>query len=373
MISRNFQFSLLLLGLAFSANAKTFRVAGLYAATSFGHYNCTCNQEAACITNAVIKEAKATGLNVSYELVQQEHDLYSTLKAANHIAEMKFDAAIGTLISSDALVASNAFEKAGIPFIAPVASHPDVTAGKRFSVRVAFNDYRQAKLLARLAARELKAQRVVVIKNASQPYSDFLATQFQKELGILSPATKISEQVIIEGASDFRGLVEKALESRPDLIFVPLAQAAIASIYVELEARESQLTILASDTIEAQPKFLAKVGPKSRNIHFIYPKHWNGKLQGPEAARYNRLHKTYCGQYAPSMTTVAAYDAAELLVRALRTNPGLRGEALISTIKTIPYEGMTGQIVRGSDGDPIKPLELFALKNGSIVHWMRYE
>ncbi len=365
--------SILTLLLAVSANAKVFRVAGLYAATSFGHYNCDCNQEAACITNAVFKTAKAEGLNIAYELVRQEHDLYSALKAANEIAEKKFDAVVGTIVSSDALIASSVFEKAEIPFIAPMASHPEVTYGKKFSARVCFNDFRQAKLLARLAARELEAREVVVVKNASQPYSDFLSQQFEKELRVLSPATVITELVIIEGASNFNILVQKALESHPDLIFVPIGQSEIASIYMELETKGSKLTLLASDTIEGKPKFLDQLGPKSGNIRFVFPKHWNEKLQGPEAVRYKRLHQNYCHRYPHSMTTVAAYDAAELLVRTLKMNPGLRGEALMSAIKMTAYHGMTGEIIRGSDGDPMKPLELFTLKNGSVVHWMRYE
>ena len=32
------------------AQAKTFRVAGIYSDSMTGHFNCTCNQEAACMT-----------------------------------------------------------------------------------------------------------------------------------------------------------------------------------------------------------------------------------------------------------------------------------------------------------------------------------
>jgi branched-chain amino acid transport system substrate-binding protein len=353
--------------------AATFRVAGLYAASSVGHFNCTCNEEAACITKAVIDRGRRDGLDISYELIKQEHNVYSTLKAANDIAAQKFDAVLGTLVSSDALVSSDVFEKAQIPFIAPVATHPRVTAGKRFTTRVAFNDFRQATLLARLAVRELHTKSVVIIRNVSQPYSDFLGTHFASELRTLSPDVVVREFTIIGGFTDTKGLMDTILSPKPDLIFVPLAQETIASIYSELEARETDLTLLASDTVEKEPKFLDQLGPRSRNIRFVYPQHWNGKIEGPEAKRYWQLFSARCGQYRSSMTTVAAYDAAELLVRALAKDSSLRGERLITAIRSIRYHGMTGNFRYGPDGDPVKPLELFELKKGKVVHWMRYE
>ena len=65
------------------------------------------------------------------------------------------------------------------------------------------------------------------------------------------------------------------------------------------------------------------------------------------------------------MTTMAAYDAMELVILALKKNPNARGEELIRLIRSLPYHGMTGKMVYGADGDPIKPIELFQL-----VPWM---
>jgi hypothetical protein len=96
-----------------SAYAKTFRVAALYADTMMGHFNCTCNQEAACMTRAVVQQAKSEGLNVSFTLVTRDHDLFSTLEAAKQIAQEKYDAVVGTLVSTDAIVAGTVFEEAG--------------------------------------------------------------------------------------------------------------------------------------------------------------------------------------------------------------------------------------------------------------------
>ncbi len=356
-----------------SAHAKTFRVAALYADTMTGHFNCTRNQEAACMTRAVVEQAKKEGLDVSFTLVTRDHNLFSTLEAAKQIAEAKYDAVVGTLVSTDAIVAGTVFEEAGIPFIAPTATNPRVTEGKKFVTRIPFNDYQQSHLLAKLANQELKATSIAVIRNTSQPYSDFLGKQFVVELKKINPKIKVREFPIFEGFSAFPALIDKVLAEPTDLIFVPVMQASIANVYVALEARKAKLTLLSSDTIEGQPKFIDLLGARSGRIQFIYPKHWNDKVEGPESVNYLHLHKKFCGKYSHSMTTIAAYDAASVLVRALKQNPGLRGDKIIKAIHRTHYHGMAGPLAYGKEGDPIKPLELFVLRGNRGVHWRRWE
>lgn len=365
--------AVLLFAIGVQGQAKTIRVAGLYPTTMTGHFNCTCAQEAACMTRAVIEDARKEGLDVSYSLVSRDRGVFSILEAAKKIAHDRYDAVVGTLVSTEALVAGNVFEEAGIPFVAPTATNPSITEGKKFVTRIPFNDYRQSYLLAKLATQELKATSVAIIRNTSLPYSDFLGTQFAVELKKQNPAVKVREFLVFEGYSDFSSLIEKITSEPTDLIFAPLTQASLANIYVALESKKVTLTLLSSDTIEGQPKFIDLLGTRSGRIRFIYPKHWNDKIEGPESAHYLRLYKTYCSKYPHSMTTIAAYDAASVLVRALKENPGIRGEKVIEAIRRTSFHGMAGTLVYDKDGDPIKPLELFELRGKRGVHWRRWE
>jgi len=356
-----------------AVSAKPFRVAAIYPNHMVGHYNCTCGMEGACITEAAIKRAREEGLNVAFTLVNKDWNVFKTLAAAESVAARHFDAAVGTLISQDAIVTGEVLEAAGIPFIVPTATNPKVTAGRHLVTRISFNDYRQAALLARLALKELGSKKIAVIRNISGPYSDFLGKQFVVEARKLDSKVEIAEFPIIEGFTNFKGLLTKILAVNPDLLFTPISQGDIASIYVNLVGRGSKLTLLSSDTIEGKPKFLDANAPLSDKIRFIYPKHWNGRFEGPEAARYLSLHRAHCKQYEPSMTTMAAYDAVELLLRVLKKNPNARGAELVRLIRETPYHGMTGPLRYGKDGDPVKPIELFELKGRDVVHWRRYE
>ena len=355
------------------AAPKTVRVAGIYPNHTRGHLNCTCGLEAACITDAAIKRAQAAGVALDFTPVNKDYDVFGTLAASERVVNQKFDVAVGTLVSADALVASKVLEKARIPFIVPTATHPNVTAGKKFVTRIPFNDYRQAGLLARLSVTDLRANKIAVVRNASTPYSDFLGREFAVAAKKLAPGAEIRDYPIFEEFTKFSDLVDRILQHKPDLLFVPLSQAQIASIYVALANRGATLTVLSSDTVEKRPKFLEMMAPISDDIRFIYPQHWNGKFEGPEASRYLSLHKKYCGQYEPSMTTMAAYDSIELVIHALKQNPSARGKELVQLIRSVPYHGMTGKIVYGVDGDPIKPIELYRVEGKDVVFWKRYE
>jgi ABC-type branched-subunit amino acid transport system substrate-binding protein len=248
-----------------------------------------------------------------------------------------------------------------------------VTEGKKFVTRIPFNDYQQSYLLAKLANQELKATSIAVIRNTSQPYSDFLGKQFAIELRKMNPSIRVREFPIFEGFTAFSSLIDKVLAEPTDLIFVPVMQASIANVYVALESKKAELTLLSSDTIEGQPKFIDLLGARSGRIRFIYPKHWNDKVEGPESVNYLHLHKKYCAKYPHSMTTVAAYDAASILVRSVKQNPELRGRKVIEAIHRTHFNGMAGPLVYGKQNDPIKPLELFELRGNRGVHWRRWE
>ena len=370
-MNRIFIFAFAFLGAI--AVAKPFRVAALYPTTQVGHINCTCGFEAACITEAATERAKKAGLNISLQLFQTDRNVIGAMEAAKKVADQQFDAALGTLVSAEAIPVSEILEEAGILFITPTATNPKVTENKKFSLRIPFNDFRQALLLARLAATELHAHRVVVIRNTSSPYSDFLGLEFSKQIAELPSSIKITELSIIDGFHDFKDLADKILVEKPDLIFVPLYQAQIASLYTELAIHNPKLILLGSDTIEGKPRFLELMGPRSKNIRFIYPKHWNEKFDTKASQDYLTLQRKHCGQYLPSMAGAAAYDATEILIKALKLNPQARGLELVNAIRRIKYNGVTGSIRYGTDGDPIKPIELFEVKGGDAHYWKRYE
>ena len=354
-------------------SAQTLRIAGLYPTNNQGHYNCTCGLEAACITDAAVKKAQAEGMDIYYEQFDKGWSVEPTIEATDKAIAGKFDVAVGTLVSADAIAAAERLTKAKIPFFVPTATNPQVTANNPYATRIAFNDFRQAALLAKFATRELKTKKIAVVRNFTMAYSDFLASAFEKEIKRISPKIVVREYKMIDGSLDTKTAVDQMLADKADLIFVPISQKEISNLYAELANRNVKITLLASDTVEARPQFLAGLGRASQTIRFIYPKHWNESAKGPDTEQYLKLLKTKCGQYKPSMTSAAAYDAIELLLATMKSHPKARGKELIRLAHETPFHGVTGVLRYGTDGDPIKALELSYIKGNKSIYWKRYE
>jgi branched-chain amino acid transport system substrate-binding protein len=80
-------------------------------------------------------------------------------------------AIIGPDFSIDAIPSGKVAERAGIPLLSPLSSHPKTTAGRKFVFRAAFLDSFQARGMARFCVRDLKAERIAVLNNIANPYS----------------------------------------------------------------------------------------------------------------------------------------------------------------------------------------------------------
>lgn len=356
-----------------SVPAQTFRIAGLYPSTNHGHSHCTCGLEAACVTKAAVKRAQKEGLDVSLDLIDKGWTAMVTAEAAQKTVQGGYDAAVGTIVSADANVAARILEKAEIPLVVPTATNPLVTEGKKFVTRIPFSDKRQAYLLAKLTARELKPSRVAVIRNISIHYSKYLGEEYARVLRELSPQTEIKEYTILDGHRDFKTLMDEVLTHRPEQIFIPIMQPEVASIYAELAERRVKVALLASDIAEGTVVFNQTAGRIFDGIKFYFVRHWNERFVGPEAKRFSALYESDCGKYKPSMTGVASYDAINVVLKTLRQHPSTTRANLISRIKGAGYVGMAGPLKYGADGEPIKPLELFVIKGRKTVHWKRYE
>jgi branched-chain amino acid transport system substrate-binding protein len=367
---------LILIGAALSqisTSAKPFRIAALYSQGRLDYSIDTYGPEAICITQAAIKDAQKHGMDVSLEIVDSQWSAVQTSKAAAQVVRGKYDAAVGTIASAEALVASQVLNEAKIPFIAPTATHPGVTKGKSYVVRVLFNDYRQASLLAKLTATELRPKKIAVVRNISNPYSDFISKRFSEDMGLLAPTVPILDFPIIDNFNGFKQLVTKIVIEKPDLIFLPLWEPQVASVYAELVQAKAKMTVLASDTIDGKEGFIKFLQPMPDSLPFIFSSYWDGKLDGPRGEVYQRLHDAYCKQDPPSRVSAAAFDAISLILEAIRADPKIKKAQLVQKIKALNYVGLTGPMRFDSDGDPMKPIELYTIKDGKSVHWKRYE
>ncbi|HVJ64681.1 MAG TPA: ABC transporter substrate-binding protein [Bdellovibrionota bacterium] len=355
-----------------SPSPKPYRIAALYPKLSA--LNPLIGQEAICITTGAIEAAQKEGLPIELEVIDNQRNALETVRAAQTVVDKKFDGVVGTLDSSEALAASPIFRKAGIPFIATMASNPGVTQDNPLAFRIQFDDNRQAKLLAKLTANELGAKKVLIVRNASLPYSDFLGTEYQKQLRLLRPEIAMREIVIIEGFSDFEKLRDQIVAEKADVNFLPLLQAQLAPIYNQLKALPGSFTLLGGDTVGGSPTFMNMLGEVSPRIKFYFVRGWDSRPVGPLADLYVRLQKAHCPHIAQSVVNGSSFDAVQAFIAAVRAKVKKSDAApLAEIIRRNRLRGVTGPLDFSESGSPTKPLYIYQIKPQTPSFWKLYQ
>lgn len=332
----------------------------------------TIGNEAACITEGLLSEAKKAGVPIDYQFFDNERDPIKTVSVAETIVKEKFDLVIGTVTSSEAIAAAKILNAAQIPLFATTATNPDVTKDKPYSFRLPFDDYLQAHTLAQFAASELRAKKVAVVRNISLPYSEFLALEFTAHLKALDAKAVIDQFDIIEGFSQYGTLVDKLVAAKADAIFIPIYAPDAAKLYNELATRPGKFSLVGSDTVGGRDSFFKVLKGTSPSISLVFAKSWADRPEGPEKEAFLKAQAAYCKDQNATLISAAAYDVVRATLLGLRKNEKARGLELVSAIKGLGYKGLTGVFKHNKNGEPEKPLFLHKIENGRSSFWKRY-
>jgi ABC-type branched-subunit amino acid transport system substrate-binding protein len=157
------------------------------------------------------------------------------------------------------------------------------------------------------------------------------------------------------------------------LLFAPLWEPQVASLYAKLAPKKRKITLLTSDTIDGRPEFVKLLGPLSPDIRFIFSNYWNGRIEGPFAEKYSAMQRKYCSQYPVSRVSAAAFDAINLVVEAVKKGPTKNRSEFVKRMKDLKLQGLTGALVFDESNDPKKPLQLFEIRGSKPTYWKEYQ
>lgn len=271
-------------------------------------------------------------------------------------------AVIGPPNSSQALLAGNVLQEAGIPMIAYIATNPEVTLLGNYMFRICFTDTFQGNALSKFAIQDLRAKTAVVLTCINEKYSLGLSKifieNFKKKGGSI-----LWEGEYLNKDTDFLDLLKKVKELGPDLIFLPGYN--ITSGFIVKQARN----------IGISARFLG--GDAWTDDQYIYggeaiegnyfSEYWDVNSQDNATKEFvQRFRKDYADKNIVSFGL--QYDAvlllADAVARANSLDPSIIREALAATKD---FHGITGDIAMDKDRNPKKPLLIFKFeKNASV-------
>jgi branched-chain amino acid transport system substrate-binding protein len=283
-------------------------------------------------------------------------------KAAEKALKLGVSGVVGPERSSYALATAPLFQAAGVPMIAHLSTHTDVTELGDYIFRACYTDEFQGDKLGSYAANELKAENAVVLRMLDEDYSLKLSEYFKESYERLGGRVEWTGNYKAKDM-DYSGIIKNIKEIDPELVFIAGYTKDIG------------LIIRQADMMGADVKFLAGDGVGNRVYNFggasvdglSSTTHWH---EGIDSEESRKLVERYKERYEKSMveseSVALAYDSVRLLGEAIRKGESLDGESIKTELFELSgFEGATGLYEFNENGDPLdKELVVVEFRGG---------
>jgi len=272
------------------------------------------------------------------------------------IKEDKVLAIIGCYASKQSIPLGEVADRYKCPDISPWSTNPRTTKDRPYVFRACFIDPFQGKVGAKYVKDYYGVKKVAVLYDVASDYPKGLAEFFKKsceELGL----EVVAFETFTTKDRDFSAQLTKIIESGAELLYTPQYYDEVPLIVRQAKELGWDKPIFGSDSWAGGDlaslcgddcvgyrftTHYAMVGAKGRTKEFI-----------------DKFQEKY--GYVPSDVGALAYDAAQILLKAIENTGGLTGdlekdrEAIKDQLAKIEeWEGTTGKMSFTPEGDPVK-------------------
>lgn len=260
------------------------------------------------------------------------------------------DVLIGPQQSTLALTAGAVAEASEVPMLAPLASSPAVTAGRRFVTRLAFLDAVQGRELARFAYDSLGARRAAALYNAASPYGREIVTLFRETFEALGGRVVGEETFDADDPETVAPQVRRLVASRPDVLLLPNFTSR-DSLHFQLARRLGfSGRLLGSDAWDA-----VALSRRPEVQGALILANWDRRRDTPAGRVF---HEAFAARFPGERvraTAAATYDAVHLLARAAGRAGARSGPAVMDSLRALgTYDGAFGGYRFIGTGDPVR-------------------
>lgn len=301
------------------------------------------------------------GQAVQFELISAD-DQATPAKAtevAQALVARQIHAVIGHLGSEASLAAGKSYEEAKIPQVSLATGSALTARHYRSAFRVTVSDRQQAEALGRYATESLHAKKIAVISDGTG-YGVGLADEFKKTIAAAGAQVVTDERVKFTD-SRFDAIVSKIKRAQADAVLFAGLDYQAAPLAVQLHKAHLQLALLTPDGA-CTDELLHTAGAAAEGQHCTR----NG-LPVDQMAGAESFVANYRAKFTSEPTVAAryAYDAAKVLVDAVRRAESVEPEKLRSALASTTFKGLTGTIAFDADGNNKNgTVSVYAAKDG---------
>ncbi|RKH56439.1 ABC transporter substrate-binding protein, partial [Corallococcus aberystwythensis] len=315
-----------------------------------------------------LQEANAAGGVRGQKLVVRVYDSQGRPEegaqaATRLIAQDKVVALLGEAASSVSMAMADKAQAGKVPMITPTSTSPEVTKKGDYIFRVCFIDPFQGLVMAKFARENLKLSKVAVLTDNKSAFSVGLAEVFNqkfKEFG----GTISGNESYSKGDTDFRAQLTSIKNMKPEAVFVPGYYTDVGIIARQAREVGLRVPLLGGDGWDSDK--LYELGGSALEGSY-FSNHYSPDNPDPVVQNFLKKYKAAYGA-VPDSVAVLAYDAARLLVDAMKRAPDTSGPAIRDAIaSTKDFPGVAGTINLDANRDAVKQAVVMKVEGGKAV------
>jgi len=281
--------------------------------------------------------------------------------ATKLISQDKVVGIVGSVTSKTTIPVSKLANDSKVILISGTATNEKVTVddGKRkdFIFRACFIDPFQGKVAAKFALDNLKKKTAAVLYDQGNDYTIGLANNFKQSFtaggGTVTDFLAYSQTDV-----DFSAVLTNIAKKNPDIVYLPDYYQKVSLI--GKQAREKGIKAV----------FLGGDGWDSKDLDYktmegsYFTNHYSPDDTSPQVKEFVSAYKAKYGS-TPDALAALAYDAASLLVNAVKTANSKDPVAIQKAMAgTKDFQTVSGKITFDKDGNPIKSATILQVKDG---------
>ena len=245
-------------------------------------------------------------------------------------------------------------------FFAVGTSLPRITEGRKHVLRYSYTVDISAKVVAEYAAKSYNRVAVLAVE---EEYGR-IATDLFKRI-YAGPGRAISYEGTFRVAdSEVRTIVQRALATKPEALFVPGYGPGMVAIL--RQAREIQPNIaIIGDVALANASIIKAAGQASEGAVVPAMPLDGGVATDPEAKAFLEAYVKQFGK-TPDMWTTGAYEALRLLLKAIESTDGSVEAVRRYIIEKQPHPSFAGPVSYTPSGESLIPMMLFRVTKGAL-------
>lgn len=251
-------------------------------------------------------------------------------------------------------------QEAKVPMVVSIATHPDVTKGGKYINRVIYTGPVQGEAMADYAVNDLKLKNIAVLY-VEADYGTSIFGAFKSKLEELQGKV-VYESAFKFGDKDYSSLLTSVKMSKPDALYIVGYYNEAAAIANQVKEVGLSIPLIGVDGLDTPkyPELAARSAEGTILTTSFYLKDTRQVVKD-FVADWTASRKD-----EPGMVASQSYDAALVIIDALK-KAGVDREKLADAIsQTKDLEGTSGKISFAQDHEVVKPVIFVKVKDGKF-------